>query len=139
MAGNLTDAAEALLLDFLLTPGAAQRPTAWAVALFTTAPGEAGGGTELTAGTAPGYSRQSVAFAPAANGQTGNTGEVVFTATGGGWPQVTHLKILATAPVQRELLYAPLVKPDGVTPDPKTLADRDSLVFAVGELSVSLD
>ena len=53
------------------------------MALYSVAPGEAGGGTELVGN---GYSRQLVPFSTAAaNGQIQNTGNVAFTATGNAW------------------------------------------------------
>ena len=38
----LSDHAEDLLLDFLMTTGTATRPTNWYLALFTAAPNDAG-------------------------------------------------------------------------------------------------
>ena len=43
----ISDYAEKLILDYLMTSGSATRPTAWYVALYTSAPSDAGGGTEL--------------------------------------------------------------------------------------------
>jgi len=64
----LSDHAENLVLNWLMTSGSATRPTAWYVALYTAAPNDAGGGTELSGS---GYSRQSVAFTTASG--TGGT------------------------------------------------------------------
>jgi hypothetical protein len=55
----LSDHAEALLLDWLMTTGTATRPTNWYVALYTLAPSDSGGGTEVSGG---GYARQAVIF-----------------------------------------------------------------------------
>ena len=44
----LSDHAEKLLLDWMMTSGTATRPTAWFVALYTAAPSDAGGGTEVS-------------------------------------------------------------------------------------------
>ena len=44
----LANYSEKLLLDFLMTAGTATRPTAWYVALYTSAPNDGGGGTELS-------------------------------------------------------------------------------------------
>ena len=43
----LSDYAEKLLLDYSMTAGSVTRPTAWYVALYTSAPTDAGGGTEV--------------------------------------------------------------------------------------------
>ena len=89
---NLADHAEKLLLDWLMTTGAATRPTAWFVALFTTATDDAAGGTEVTGN---GYARQAVAFDAASSpgGTTQNSGAVSFTASGGNWGSITHMAI----------------------------------------------
>ena len=58
MAG-FTDYTEDLVLDWLLTSGSATRPTAWYVALYTVAPTDTGGGTEVS-GTD--YARTAVTF-----------------------------------------------------------------------------
>lgn len=55
----LSDYAEKLLLDWMMTNGSATRPTAWYVALYTAAPSDSGGGTEVSGN---GYSRQAVTF-----------------------------------------------------------------------------
>ena len=73
----LSDHAEKLLLDFLMTTGTATRPTNWYVALYTAAPSDSGGGTEVSGA---GYARQSVAFDAAATpgGTTSNSADVSF-------------------------------------------------------------
>jgi len=47
----LSDYAEKLLLDYSMTTGSVTRPTAWYVALYTAAPSDSGGGTEVSFGT----------------------------------------------------------------------------------------
>ena len=71
----LSDYAEKLLLDWLMTSGSATRPTAWYVALYTAAPSDSGGGTEVSTG---GYARQSVVFdaATSPGGTTSNSADV---------------------------------------------------------------
>lgn len=58
MAG-LTNFGEDLVLDFLFTANTATRPTAWYVSLYTVAPTESTGGTEVTGGS---YARVSTSF-----------------------------------------------------------------------------
>ena len=53
----LSDYLEKLILDYLMTTGSATRPTNWYVALYTAAPSDSGGGTELSGS---GYSREAV-------------------------------------------------------------------------------
>lgn len=126
----LSDHAEKLILDWMMTAGAATRPTAWYVALYTAAPSDAGGGTEL-AGS--GYAREAVAFAAATSGTgtTSNTGVVIFTADGGDWGSVTHMGI-HDASSGGNLIW------HGALAAAKTVADGDTLEFAVGNIDLTV-
>jgi hypothetical protein len=126
----LSDYAEKLLLDFLMTTGSATRPTDWYVALYTAAPNDAGGGTEVSGS---GYSRQSVAFDAATSGAgtTSNTGDVVFTAAGGSWGTITHIGIFDASTAGNLLWHGSLVAS-------KTVADGDTLQFSTGNIDLTL-
>lgn len=126
----LSDHAEALLLDWLMTSGSATRPTAWYVALFTAAPSDSGGGTEVSTG---GYSRQSVTFDAASSpgGTTSNSGAVSFTASGGDYGTVTHIGIF-DASTSGNLLW------HGALTASKTVADGDTLEFSAGNIDLTL-
>jgi len=126
----LSDHAEALLLDWLMTNGTATRPTAWYVGLFTAAPSDAGGGTEVSTG---GYARQSVTFDAASSpgGTTSNSGAVSFTASGADYGTVTHIGIF-DASTSGNLLW------HGALTASKTVADGDTLEFSVGNIDLTL-
>ena len=126
----LSDYAEKLLLDWMMTAGAATRPTAWYVALYTAAPSDAGGGTEVSGS---GYARKAVTFAAASTpaGTTSNTSAVTFTAAGGNWGAVSHIGI-HTAVTGGSLLW------HGAMTATKTIADGDTLEFAVGNIDLTL-
>jgi len=126
----LSDHAEKLILDWMMTAGTATRPTAWYVALYTAAPSDAGGGTELTGS---GYAREAVAFAAATSGAgtTSNTGAVIFTADGGDWGSVTHMGI-HDASSGGNLIW------HGALAAAKTVADGDTLEFAVGNIDLTV-
>jgi len=126
----LSDHAEALLLDWLMTNGTATRPTAWYVGLFTAAPSDAGGGTEVSTG---GYARQSVTFDAASSpgGTTSNSGAVTFTASGADYGTVTHIGIF-DASTSGNLLW------HGALTASKTVADGDTLEFSVGNIDLTL-
>jgi hypothetical protein len=127
----LSDDAEALLLDWLMTAGTATRPTAWYVALYTAAPSDSGGGTEVSTG---GYARQSVTFAAATSpgGTTSNTGTVSFTASGADYGTVTHIGIHSAVSGSGNLLW------HGAMTASKTIADGDTLEFSVGNIDLTL-
>lgn len=126
----LSDYAEKLLLDWMMTSGSATRPTAWYVALYTAAPSDSGGGTEVSTG---GYTRQSVAFSAASSpgGTTSNSGEVSFTASGADYGTVTHMGIFDAASSGNLLWHGALTAS-------KTVADGDTLTFAVGNIDLTM-
>jgi hypothetical protein len=127
----LSNFAEKLLLDWLMTTGSASRPTAWHLALYTAAPSDSGGGTEVSGN---GYARQALTFAAAASpdGTTENTGPVSFTASGsGGFGTVTHVGIFDAA-TSGNLLW------HGAMTTPRTVNDTDTLTFAAGAVSLTL-
>jgi len=126
----LSDHAEALLLDWLMTNGSATRPTAWYVALYTAAPSDSGGGTEVSGN---GYAREAVTFAAATSpgGTTSNTGAVTFTASGGNWGSITHIGI-HDAVSGGNLLW------HGAMTASKTVNDGDTLEFSIGNIDLTI-
>lgn len=126
----LSDYAEKLVLDWLMTTGAATRPSAWYVALYTAAPSDAGGGTEVSTG---GYSRKSVTFNAASTpgGTTSNSNIVSWTAAGANYGTVTHVGIF-DASTGGNLLW------QGGLSTPKTVNDGDTIQFSAGNLTLTL-
>jgi hypothetical protein len=126
----LSDHAENLLLNWLMTTDSVTRPTAWYVALYTAAPNDAGGGTELSGN---GYSRQSmtVTTASGTGGTTSNSADITFTASGGDWGTVTHIGI-HDASTGGNLLW------HGVLTASKTVADGDTLQFSTGNIDLTI-
>lgn len=126
----LSNHLEKLLLDWSMTAGAATRPTAWFLALYTAAPSDAGGGTEVSAG---GYARQAIAFGAAATpgGTTSNTAAVEYTASGAAYGTVTHIGIF-DASTSGNLLW------HGAMTTSRTIGDGDTLSFAIGDVELTL-
>ena len=126
----LSDYSEKLLLDWAMTTGSATRPTAWYVALYTVAPSDSGGGTEVSGS---GYARQSVTFDAAATpgGTTSNTGAVSFTASGGAFGTVVAIGIF-DAVSSGNLLW------HGTMTASKTVDDGDTLEFSIGNIDLTL-
>ena len=127
----LSDHAENLLLNFLMTSGTATRPTAWYVGLFTAAPNDAGGGTEVSGN---GYSRQAVSWdtASGTGGTTSNSTAETFTASGGDWGTITHIGIFDAASAGNLLWHG------AITGSGKTINDGDSLEFAIGAIDLTI-
>lgn len=126
----LSDHAENLLLNWLMTTGTATRPTSWHVALYTAAPSDSGGGTEVSGS---GYARQSVSWdtATGTGGTTDNSGSVSFTASGGSFGTVTHIGIF-DASTGGNLLW------HGALSASKTVNDGDTLQFAAGDIDLTI-
>jgi hypothetical protein len=126
----LSDYAEKLLLDWLMTTGSATRPTSWYVALFTAAPSDSGGGTEVSTG---GYSRQSVTFSAGSSpgGTTSNSGSVSFTASGANYGTVTYIGIF-DASTSGNLLW------HGALTASRTVNDGDTLSFSSGAIVLTM-
>lgn len=126
----LSDHAENLILNFLMTSGTATRPTAWYVALYTVAPSDSGGGTEVSGN---GYSRQTVAWdtATGTGGTTDNTGAISFTASGGNFGTIVAIGI-HDASSGGNLLW------HGALSTNKTVNDGDTLEFAAGAIDLTI-
>lgn len=125
----LSDYAEKLVLDWLVTEGSATRPTAWYVALYTSPPSDSGGGTEVSGFN---YSRQAVTFAEATtpDGTTSNTNTVNFTASGGSFGTITHLGVF-DAVSSGNLLW------HGALTASKLINDGDTLQFAINDIDLT--
>lgn len=126
----LSDFSEKLVLDWLMTNGSATRPTAWHVALFTVAPSDSGGGTEVSGN---GYSRKAVTFAAASTpgGTTSNTNALSYTAAGGSWGTVSHIGIFDAATGGNLLWHG------GLTAS-KAVGDGDTLEFAINSINLTV-
>jgi hypothetical protein len=130
MAG-FTNFSEDLVLDWLLTNGSATRPTAWYVALYTVAPGEAGGGTEVSGGS---YARTAVTFTVSGTAPTtaSNSAAVEFPTATGSWGTIVAAGIFDASTSGNLLAFANLTTS-------KTVDSGDVLRFNTGEIDVTLD
>ncbi len=135
--GALTNYLEDAIVGHLFRGAAFTAPTTLYIALFTAAPGEAGGGTEVTGGS---YARVSVANASlqwaataAGNGTTSNVNAITFPAPTANWGSVTHWAIMDAASVGNMLAYAALTTA-------KTINNGDAAPsFAAGALTFQID
>lgn len=124
----LSDHAENLLANWLMTAGAATRPTSWYLALFTAAPNDAGGGTEVSGN---GYARQSVTFGAASGGACANTNAPQFSASGGNWGTITHIGIFDASSGGNLLWHGAMIAS-------RIMNNGDVLTFAIGQVTVTL-
>lgn len=79
---SLSNTAENLVLNWLLTTGAVTRPTTWFVALHLDDPGETGA-NEVTTSQDADYVRKSVTFGSASSGASTNTTTATWTVNAG--------------------------------------------------------
>ena len=127
MAGNLSNYLENKLLDHFLGTTAYTMPTTVYVGLYTVAPTDAGGGTQVTGGS---YARQTAAFSAAASGATSNTANIDFA----GMPAATTVAIgVFDAITSGNLLLW------GTLTTNKTTDAGDTLRIATGDLDISID
>lgn len=128
MANNLSNYAESKLLDHVLGKTSYTKPTTY-VALFTAAPGEAGGGTEVSGGS---YARQALTTNAASSGVADNDATITFPTATGSWGTITHVGIFDASSGGNLLMYTALDAS-------KTVASGDRLSFAAGDLDFSLE
>ncbi len=127
MAGNLTNYLENKLLDHFLGTTAYTMPSPVYVALFSVAPGDAGGGTEVTGGS---YARQTATFTAASSGATSNSANIDFT----GMPATTTVAIaLFDNSTGGNMLV------HGTLTTNKQTDAGDTLRIATGDLDISID
>lgn len=126
---DLTDHAENLLLDWLMTAGAATRPTAWYVALHTSAPTDAAPSTGELSGL--GYARQAATFT--VTGDTAdNDADLTFGPnTTTDWGTVTHASIWDALTTGNCLWHGALTAS-------KAVAVGDEFKIAAGSLTVTM-
>lgn len=134
MAGSKSDYLENELLDHVLGGGDYSRPATVYVALYTVAPTDADGGTEVSGGS---YARAAVVNNatnwPAASGGAKSNGTVItFPTATANWGEVVAFAILDAAAAGNFLYWGDLTTP-------KTINNGDTAQFPVGELDVIED
>lgn len=107
-------------------------PTNLYLGLYTSDPQDDDSGTELPLDQT-GYTRQAVTFIAPTTGFMDNSAQVQFTASGGGWGTITHAAVFdGTGAADNMLWHAALSAS-------KTVNDTDTLTFASGAVTLSLD
>lgn len=128
MAG-FSDYLENKLLDHVFAGSAYTSPSKY-VALFTSAPSDSGGGTEVSAG---GYARKSHStWTSALSGSTANDGAITFDTATESWGDITHFGIYDALTTGNLLAWAQLTTS-------KTVDAGDVATFASGALTITLD
>lgn len=120
-----------LLLNWLLTAGAATRPTAWYVSLHTADPGKTGA-SEVLVGTDANYARKSASFGTATTETSATTADLTWTAAAGATTYtVTHIGIWDAASGGNFIMGGALAVSE-------TVVASGSLVLATGRCIAAL-
>lgn len=119
---------ETNVLTWALTNSAVTRPTSWYIGLFTTDPGEAGSGTEVSGGS---YARTAVTFSVAGD-TASNTADVEFAAATASWGTVTHLAVFDASTGGNIIAY-------GALSASKAIGTGDIFRVAAGDLDITLN
>jgi hypothetical protein len=139
----MSDYLENKLVDQLFRGQSAPTTTTLYVALYTSAPSDSGGGTEVSGGA---YARVAVTSSLAnwagtqaagstdassgTGGQTSNNAAITFPTPTAGWGTVTHFAIYDAASAGNELFW-------GALTIAKTINQADTVTFPAGSLSIT--
>jgi hypothetical protein len=118
---------ETHVLTYVFTNGAVTRPTAWYIGLFTSDPGEASGGTEVSGGS---YVREAATFTVTGDTAT-NSAAIEWPVATATWGTITHIAVY-DALAGSQIAYAALT-------DAKTIASGDVLRIPASDLTITLD
>lgn len=124
---SFSDYTENAVLNHLFRNVALTSPTTVYLALYTAAPTDAGGGTQVSGA---GYARQTIQFGAPSGGVISNTSAVSFTATGGNYGTVVAVGIFDALTVGNLLAW------DDITS--AVINDGDTLLFPIGDITVTL-
>ena len=119
---------ETEILDHVFAGAAYTAPSTKYLALFTGAPGETGGGTEVSGG---GYARQSVAFTTSGN-TTSNNAAVEYPTATANYGTVTHVAVFDASTSGNMMAYAALSSN-------KTIETGDVFRVPSGDLDITLN
>ncbi len=125
---SFTNFLETEILDHVFGGAAYTAPSTKYLALYTAAPGETGGGTEVSGGA---YARQSVAFTTTGN-TTSNSAAVEFPTASASWGTITHVGVFDAATSGNLMAYASLTSS-------KAIDTGDIFRVPTGDLDITLD
>ena len=120
---------EAKILDHVLNNTSYTSPTTTYVGLYTVAPSDAGGGTEVSGGS---YARQSLSVSTASGGIVTSDADITFPQATANWGTVVAIGIHDASAAGNLLMYTDLTTS-------KTIETGDILKIASGSLTVTLD
>ena len=125
---SFTNFLETEILDHVFGGNAYTAPVTLYTGLYTAAPSDTGGGTELSGN---GYARQATAFTVTGNTASNTSAEEWATATGS-WGTITHVGVFDASTGGNLMAYGTLTAS-------KTIATGDVFRIPAGDLDITLD
>ena len=134
MPGSIANYAENKILDHVLGGPDFTRPATVYVALYTVAPSDTGGGTEVTGGA---YARAAVTnnatnWPAAANGLKSNGTVITYAQATAAWGTIVAFAVFDAASGGNMLVH-------GTLTENKVIGSGDTAQFAVGDIDWTLD
>ena len=125
---EFTDYAENKILNLMRNVAWAQFPAY--VALFTSAPSDAGRGTEVSGGS---YARELAGLSEAtgSGGTTSNTADITFTTATASWGTVTHVALMDAVSGGNMIMWS-------ILDAEETVGDGDTFKINAGDLDVTV-
>jgi hypothetical protein len=117
------------LLDHVLNNTSYTSPTTTFVGVYTVAPDDTGGGTEVTGGS---YARQVLSVTTASGGVVTSDADIEFPQATANWGTVVAVGVFDEVTAGNLLMYTDLTTS-------KTIEAGDILKISTGSLTVSLD
>ena len=128
---SFTNYTENLALTWLFTGSSATRPTAWFVGLFTAAPSDSGGGTEVSGSAYARVSAGTISGSGTATTFTNAAAIEFAAASGGDWGTIGWAAVFDAETSGNMLAWAPLTTA-------KAINDGDIFRIPANNLSITL-
>ncbi|MER8924336.1 hypothetical protein [Mesorhizobium sp. M0859] len=125
---DFSDYLENKILDHVFRNTPYTPPATIYLALYTAAPTDAGGGTQVTGG---GYARKAVTFGAAAGGAMANTNLIDFLATGANFGTITHVGVFDALTAGNLLAWKAISS--------IVINDGDTISFPIGSIIMGQD
>ena len=125
---SFSDYLETKVLDHVFACTADTAPSTLYVALFTAAPSDSGGGTEVSGGA---YARQTIAFTTSGD-TTSNNAAIEFPTATANYGTVTHVGIYDASSAGNLMAWAALTSS-------KTIETGDVFRIPSGDLDITLN
>lgn len=134
MPGSKSDYLENKLLDHVLGGGDFVRPATVYVALYTVAPSDTGGGTEVTGGAYARvtYTNNATTWPAAAAGAKSNGAAITFAQATANWGTVVAVGVFDALTLGNLLYWATLTTN-------KAIDNGDTASFAIGDIDLTED